>query len=53
MHPAVLDAYAQGSLFGVMERGVEQSSAYAGLGLRPEEYCCMVIIAERQVERAA
>jgi DNA topoisomerase-1 len=53
IHPAVLDAYTDGSLFGVMERGVQQDSAYAGLGLRPEEYCCMVIIAERQVARAA
>jgi DNA topoisomerase-1 len=49
IHPAILDAYHEGTLFDAMKRGEEQNSAYAGLGLRPEEYCCMVIIADRQI----
>jgi DNA topoisomerase-1 len=53
VHPAVIESYTGQSLFGVMERGMQQDSAYAGLGLRPEEYCCMVIIADRQLARAA
>lgn len=55
IHPAIPDAYMDGSLFPVLERGEEQESAYAGLGLRREEYCMMVIVAEHQgkVARAA
>jgi DNA topoisomerase-1 len=53
IHPAIPDAYTDGSLFAVMERGVQQDNAYAGLGLRPEEYACMVIIAENQLAKAA
>jgi DNA topoisomerase-1 len=48
IHPAVLEAYEDGSLFPIMERGEEQNAAYAGLGLLPEEYSAMVIIAEHQ-----
>ena len=52
IHPAILDAYADGSLLSTMERGIEQQTAYSGLGLRPEEYCVMVIIAEYQEKLA-
>ena len=48
IHPAVIDAYSDGSLFPVMHRGEEQHTAYSGLGLRPEEYCVMVLVAEYQ-----
>ncbi len=48
VHPAVLDAYADGSLFEVMAEGRKQHAAYEGKGLRPEEYSVMVIIAKRQ-----
>ena len=30
--------------------GDAQNEAYAGLGLRPEEYCVMVLIAEYQLK---
>jgi DNA topoisomerase-1 len=52
IHPAVIEAYSDGSLFPAMERGEQQDSAYAGLGLRPEEYALMVIVAAYQ-ERLA
>lgn len=48
IHPAVLEAYSEGTLDELMQRGEQQDSAYAGLGLRPEEYCVMVAIAEYQ-----
>ncbi|MFN7997797.1 MAG: DNA topoisomerase IB [Bryobacteraceae bacterium] len=48
IHPAVLDGYDDGSLFAMMREGDAQNEAYAGLGLRPEEYCVMVLIAEYQ-----
>ncbi len=48
IHPAVLAAYADQTLFSVMDEGRAQEEAYAGLGLRPEEYSVMVIIAEYQ-----
>jgi len=48
IHPAVIEAYEDGSLFPVMQRGEEQNGAYAGLGLRPEEYAVMVIVASYQ-----
>ncbi len=48
VHPAVFDAYADGSLFETMAQGREQQAAYRGRGLRPEEYSVMVIIAKRQ-----
>ncbi|PWU07812.1 MAG: DNA topoisomerase I [Terriglobia bacterium] len=52
VHPAIIDAYSEGSLFRVMEEGKHQHAAYSGLGLRPEEYSVMVIVAEHQ-ERVA
>ena len=52
VHPAILEAYMDGSLFPVLERGEQQNIAYAGLGLRPEEYAIMVIIAAHQEKLA-
>ncbi|MBV9503538.1 MAG: DNA topoisomerase IB [Acidobacteriia bacterium] len=52
VHPAILDAYADGVLFQTLEVGVEQDTAYSGLGLRPEEYAVMVIVARHQEEIA-
>jgi len=52
VHPAVLDAYSDGSLFQAMAQGVEQDAAYAGLGLRPDEYAAMVIVARYQEDLA-
>jgi DNA topoisomerase-1 len=46
IHPAVLEAYNRSTLDEMMHRGEQQASAYAGLGLRPDEYCVMVAIAE-------
>lgn len=48
VHPAVLDAYADRSLFEAMAQGREQYAAYEGRGLRPEEYSVMVILAKHQ-----
>lgn len=48
IHPAILDSYLGGSLFSTMEQGEQQETAYAGLGLRQEEYSVMVIIASHQ-----
>jgi DNA topoisomerase I len=48
IHPAVLDAYTDSSLFPTMEQGIQQDTAYAGMGLRPEEYAVMVIVARYQ-----
>jgi DNA topoisomerase-1 len=53
IHPAILDAYVDGSLFARMEQGEQENAAYAGLGLRPEEYCVMVLIADHQLSAAA
>jgi DNA topoisomerase-1 len=52
IHPAILDAYSDGSLFPAMAAGEQQNAAYAGLGLRPEEYSVMVLIAEYQQKLA-
>jgi DNA topoisomerase-1 len=52
IHPAVLEAYADGSLAQSIRQGEEQNSAYAGLGLRPEEYCVMVTVAKYQEQLA-
>lgn len=52
VHPAVFDAFTDGSLFEVMQQGREQQEAYGGRGLRAEEYSVMVIIAKQQ-EKAA
>jgi DNA topoisomerase-1 len=46
IHPAVLDAYLDGSLFETMREGRAQEEAYNGQGLRAEEYSVMVIIAK-------
>ncbi len=48
IHPAIFDAYADRSLFEVMQQGREQQAAYEGKGLRAEEYSVMVVIAKRQ-----
>ena len=45
IHPAIVEAYSQGSLLDAIERGVEQEQAYSGRGLRAEEYGVMVLIA--------
>src|SRR5437764_13436344 len=37
VHPAILDAYTDGSLFGARERGEQQHSAYAVLVLSADE----------------
>lgn len=52
IHPAIIDAWSDGSLFPAMERGEQQNTAYAGLGLRPEEYSVMVLVAEYQQKLA-
>jgi len=52
VHPAIFDAYLDGSLFPVMDQGKEQDAAYDGKGLRPEEYCVLVIIADHQAKLA-
>jgi DNA topoisomerase-1 len=52
IHPAILDAYLDGSLFPVLKRGEQQETAYSGLGLSTEEYCLMVIVAEHQTKAA-
>jgi DNA topoisomerase-1 len=52
VHPAIFDAYLNGSLFPVMDQGKEQDAAYDGKGLRPEEYCVLVIIADHQQKLA-
>jgi DNA topoisomerase I len=52
VHPAIPDAYMDGSLFPAMAQGEQQESAYAGLGLRPEEYAVMVVIAAHQEKLA-
>src|SRR5581483_5317028 len=52
IHPAIPDAYADGTLFPAMQQGEQQNAAYAGLGLRPEEYSVMVLIAEYQQKLA-
>lgn len=53
IHPAILDAYADGSLFQAMEQGVEQQAAYNGRGLLPEEYSVLVLIAKSMEEKSA
>jgi DNA topoisomerase-1 len=52
VHPAIFDAYANGSLFETMAQGRREHAPYEGLGLRPEEYAVTVIIAKHQ-ERLA
>jgi DNA topoisomerase-1 len=52
IHPAILDAYSDGSLFPAMESGKQQNAAYHGQGLRPEEYSVLVLVAEYQQKLA-
>ena len=52
IHPAAIEPYVDGSLFPVMRQGKQQDVAYAGLGLRPEEYAVMVIVARYQEDLA-
>ena len=52
VHPAILEAYSDGSLFPAMQQGEQQNTAYSGLGLQPEEYSVMVLIAEYQQKLA-
>ena len=52
IHPAVLDAFSDGSLFSAMRQGEQQHTDYNGRGLRPEEYCVLVVVAAHQ-ERLA
>jgi DNA topoisomerase-1 len=52
IHPAIVEGYSEGLLFPVMERGVEQNTAYSGLGLAAEEYAVMVMVAEYQQRRS-
>ncbi len=52
IHPAIIDAYSDGSLAAAMQQGEQQHAAYAGLGLRPEEYSVMVLVAEYQQKLA-
>lgn len=56
IHPAVLEGYADGTLFSMMQQGKEQEQAYSRFGgLRGEEFCVMVLIAEylqRQAKQA-
>ena len=46
IHPAMLEAYANESLFDAVHLGQEQEKTYKGKGLTAEEYAVMVIIAE-------
>ena len=52
VHPAILEAYMDGSLFPVLAQGEQQDAAYAGLGLRSDGYAVMVIIAAHQEKLA-
>lgn len=44
IHPAILEAYSDGSLFPVMRQGIEEEQAYQGRGLSAEEYSVMVLV---------
>jgi DNA topoisomerase I len=52
IHPAIPDAFSDGSLLSAMQQGEQQHTAYNGLGLTPEEYCVLVVVAAHQ-ERLA
>jgi DNA topoisomerase-1 len=52
IHPAIFEAFEDGSLFDVIKQGAEQEKAYRGKGLLAEEYAVMVILA-KHVERLA
>jgi DNA topoisomerase-1 len=53
IHPAIFDAFTDGSLFEIMRQGAEQEKAYDGHGLRAEEYAVMVILAKHVENLAA
>jgi DNA topoisomerase-1 len=53
IHPAIFEAYEDGSLFETMREGARQEEAYHGQGLRAEEYAVMVIIAKSLEKLAA
>lgn len=44
IHPAMFEAYSDGTLFSVMQQGIEEFQAYQGRGLSPEEYSVMVLV---------
>jgi DNA topoisomerase-1 len=48
IHPAIIEAYSNGTLFETMRQGDAQDEAYGGYGLRPEEYSVLVVVAEYQ-----
>ena len=52
VHPAIVEGYLDRSLFPVFTQGLQQDAAYAGLGLRPEEYAVLVMIAAHQEKLA-
>jgi DNA topoisomerase I len=52
IHPAILDAYSDGSLFTTLQRGAEQDVAYSGMGLSAHEYAVMVIVEKYQEDLA-
>jgi DNA topoisomerase-1 len=52
VHPAIVEGYLDGSLFPAFAQGEQQDAAYAGPGLRPEEYAVMVLIAAHQEKLA-
>jgi hypothetical protein len=47
-----LEGYSDGSLFEVMQQGIEQHEAYDGKGLEPEEYTVMVLMAKHLEQKA-
>ena len=52
IHPAIPEAYVDGSLSSAMEQGRQQAVDYEGRGLRAEEYCVMVTVAAYQEKLA-
>ena len=52
IHPAIPEAFSDGSLFSAMQQGEQQQTAYNGLGLRAEEYCVLVVVAAHQEKLA-
>jgi DNA topoisomerase-1 len=51
VHPAIIEAYHEGTLFDAMREGAAQDEAYGGQGLRPEEYCVLVLVTDYQEKR--
>jgi DNA topoisomerase-1 len=48
VHPAMLEAYSDGSLFEALAQGEEEAAAYGESGLSPAEYAIMVTVAKYQ-----